>query len=363
MIEDLGNRLREKRYKFSAVRRVDIPKASGGTRPLGIATVRDRVVQTAMKIVLEPIFEADFHDCSYGYRPKRSAPKASWIIREDMRNGHVWGVVEVDLKSYFTSIPHNKLMKLITMRIADGSLLKLIKQTLKVAVTYQGKLEPTKVGVPQGSPLSPLYSNIYLNVLDRVWHARKYPEKLGASLHRYADDMVLICRKSDKVALGAMVAILKRMDLTLNREKTKTTGIKEGFNFIGYEFVRRKSQRLGKSANYIFPSKQSQRNIRDKIRAMTNRRAPIKPDEFLGILNSVVRGWAEYHRYTHGASEMRRMQRFITNRTRRYLNYRTKRLGFGFDRYPDEKLYSMGLIQIHSGWVKPPGTRAAHAIR
>ena len=160
MITKLHEALREQRYQFAPVRVVEIPKPKGGTRPLGIATVEDRVVQTAMRLVVEPIFEADFHDCSYGYRPKRDAKQASLAIRKDLYN-RAWSVVEIDFKSYFTSIPHRKLMTLITKRIADGSLLRLIKQTLKVGGYEQGQVVPTKVGVPQGSPISPLYSNIY----------------------------------------------------------------------------------------------------------------------------------------------------------------------------------------------------------
>ena len=161
MITKLQQARREHRHQFAPVRVVEIPKPKGGTRPLGIATVEDRVVQTAMRLVVEPICEADFHDCSYGYRPTRDAKPASIAIREDLYH-RAWGVVEVDFKSYFTSIPHRKLMTLITKRIADGSLLKLIKQTLKVGVHEKGQVVPTKVGVPQGSPISPLYSNIYL---------------------------------------------------------------------------------------------------------------------------------------------------------------------------------------------------------
>jgi group II intron reverse transcriptase/maturase len=161
MITKLQKARREQRHQFAPVRVVEIPKPQGGTRPLGIAPVEDRVVQTAMRLVVEPIFEADFHDCSYGYRPKRDAKQASIAMREDLYH-RAWGVVEVDFKSYCTSIPHRKLMKLITQRIADGSLLKLIKQTLKVGVQEQGQVVPTKVGVPQGAPISPLYSNISL---------------------------------------------------------------------------------------------------------------------------------------------------------------------------------------------------------
>ena len=159
MIDRLQNQLREKRYEFSPVRRVWIPKPKGGERPLGIATVEDRVVETAMKIIIEPIFEADFHNCSYAYRPNRSAVQASTAIREDLYK-YAWGVVEIDFKSYFDSIPHGKLLKLISLRINDRSLLKLIKQTLKVGVLDRGNVLPTKVGVPQGSPISPLYSII-----------------------------------------------------------------------------------------------------------------------------------------------------------------------------------------------------------
>ena len=254
MIEKLHEALRAKRYHFAPVRLVEIPKPKGGTRPLGIATVEDRVVQTAMKLVLEPIFEADFHDCSYGYRPKRDAKQASVAIREDVYN-RAWGVVEIDFKSYFTSIPHGKLMKLITKRLADGSMLKLIKQTRKVGVQEQGQVVPTTVGVPQGSPISPLYSNIYLNLLDHLWHSRGYPEKLGATLHRYADDAILVCRRSPQPALAAFEAIAKRMELTLNCDKTRATRLTDGFDFIGFTYVKRKSPRSGKNTIYIFPAK------------------------------------------------------------------------------------------------------------
>ena len=190
MIMKLQKQLQERAYKFSPVRLVEIPKANGGgTRPLGIATVEDRVVQTTMKIIIEPIFEAGFHDCSYGYRPKRSAKQASLAIRKDLYQW-AWGVVEIDFKAYFTSIPHDKLLKQISLKIADGSMLKLIKQTLKVIIVSKEDVKALELGVAQGSPISPLYSNIYLNVIDQEWHRMQYPEQLGATLHRYCDDGV-----------------------------------------------------------------------------------------------------------------------------------------------------------------------------
>lgn len=351
MIEELQSQLRAKSYQFQPVRRVDIPKPQGGMRPLGIATVADRVVQTAMKLVLEPIFEADFHNCSYGYRPKRDAKMASIAIRDDLYKG-ACSVVEIDFQSYFTTIPHDNLMILIKERVADGSMLRIIKQSLKVGVEYQGIVEPTTIGVPQGSPISPLYSNIYLNLLDRVWHSRGYPEKLGATLYRYADDVILVCRQSAEVALQALESITQRMKLQLNGNKTRITKLSEGFDFIGFHFVKRRSPKTGKYGIYVFPSKKSECNIRHQIKAVTKRRAPISPDEFVLLINQKVLGWANYYRHTNASNAFRRLQRFINIRFRRYLNYRSKCRGFGWKEFPNKKLYAMGIIYIGSGFIR-----------
>ena len=351
MIDGLTAALRGHSYRFSPVRGVEIPKPKGGTRTLGIPTVEDRVVHTAMKIVLEPIFEADFHDCSYAYRPKRSAVDASVAIREDLYD-RAWGVVEIDFQAYFDSIPHDKLLTLIAGRVADGSVLKLIKQTLKVGMLHEGQVMPMDVGVPQGSPISPLYSNIYLNVIDQAWHRWGYPQRLGATLHRYADDAILVCRRSAKSAREAFESLARRLELTVNPEKTRVTRLTEGFVFVGYQFVKRRSPNSGKPTIYLFPSKDSQQRIRNRLKYLTSRRAPLKPEEFTAMVNPIVLGWVNPFRHTNASDAFRRLQVFINTRFRRYLTSRSKGRGFGWKRYPNSKLYSMGIIYIGSGKLK-----------
>jgi len=361
MLTRLQKQLGEKCYQFSPVRQVEIPKPKGGTRPLGISTVEDRIVQTAMKIVIEPIFEAGFHDCSYGYRPKRSAKQASIAIREDLYK-HSWGVVEIDFKTYFTSIPHAKLLKLISLRISDGSMMKLIKQSIKVGIDKEGIMTPTTRGVPQGSPLSPLYSNIYLNLIDQLWHKRGYPGKLHATLHRYCDDAILVCRKSAYPALSAFKSIATQMELTLNEDKTRSTKLTDGFDFLGFHFVKRKSPTTGKNTIYIFPAKSAQQKIRNRLKYLTCRRAPISPEEFTALVKLVVMGWVNYFRHTNASEAFRRLQGFVNTRFRRYLTHRSKGRGFGWKKYPNSKLYALGVIYIGSGMLEYT-SRPVHGLR
>lgn len=347
MINELQKGLKDRSYKFSSIRQVAIPKAKGGTRLLGIATVKDRIVQTAMKIVIEPIFEADFHDCSYGYRPKRNAKQASLAIKEDLYD-RAATVVEIDFESYFDSIPHSNLLVLIKQKISDGSMLSLIKQSLKVGIDKSDNQKRLKIGVPQGSPISPLYSNIYLNLIDKIWHKMKYPWKL----HRFADDVILICQRDSYKALEKFKEIAGKLKLTLNQSKTKVTRLIEGFDFVGFNFVKRKSPTSGKNTIYIFPAKSSEQKIRNSIKYKTSWRAPIQPEEFVQQINVMVRGWSNYYLHTNASQAFRKLQRFINIRFRRYLHRRRKGRGYGWQHYPNSKLYAKGIIYIGSGMLE-----------
>jgi RNA-directed DNA polymerase len=361
MIQQLHEALRAQRYQCAPVRVVEMPKPKGGTRPLGMATGEDRGVQTAMTLVLEPIFEADVHDCSYGYRPKRNAKHASMALRADLYN-RAWRVVEMDVQAYCTSIPPRKLMTLSTRRIADGRLLKRITQTRTVGAQGKGQGVPTKGGVPQGSPISPLYSNISLNLVDQLWQSRGSPTQRGATLHRYADDAILVCRRSPQPVLAACEGIAKRMDLTINRDKTRVTRVTDGFACIGFNFVKRQSPRSGKPAIDIFPAKSAQQKMRNRLKSVTSRRAPISPKAFVDMVHPMGTGWVNYCRHTNASQAFRGLQRFVNIRFRRYLTQRSKGRGFGWQRFPNSKLYAMGLAYIGSGMLEYMA-KPAHGVR
>jgi len=223
-LEDIAGVLKRKEYKPQAVRRVYIPKPAGGKRPLGIPVIRDRVVQMAVKIVIEPIFEADFQDNSYGFRPKRNAHQAVEDVKNHLLKGKI-DVIDADISKYFDTIPHDKLMQLVAKRIVDKQILKLIKMWLKAPIVEEredGKKEykGNEKGTPQGGVISPLLANIYLNVLDTLWVIKKVQERLGARLVRYADDSVILCRGNAKRILNGVKLAFEDLGLTLNERKT-----------------------------------------------------------------------------------------------------------------------------------------------
>lgn len=300
-IKETVEMLKENRYKAPPVKRVFIDKSDGSKRPLGIPTIRDRVVQMATKLMIEPIFEADFMECSYGFRPKRSAKMALEEVRKGCNNKGYY-VIDADIKSYFDNINHEKLMLLMEQRLSDRRILKLIRNWLKAGVLTEGKWEETTIGSAQGGVISPLCANIYLNVLDRMWdkHGKQY-----GKLVRYADDLVVICKnkKNANHAMGILRSIMKKLELELHPEKTKLVSMwdgKEGFDFLGMHHRRMESE-TSTGAKYKetfqYPSKKAMKRMKQSVKEVIGRRVILKSNmkELIDIMNPKIRGWRNYY--------------------------------------------------------------------